>query len=125
MPYRDKRQQKEYLKKYRQKNKGKLKEYQKMRYLRDKIKINQLCKEYRKNNPQKVKDFHKRGQKKYRNKYPEKIKAQRLSKQIRIPFAKLCVDCNDNFAEHKHHEDYSKPLEIVYLCAKCHRERHS
>src|SRR5688572_6263292 len=26
--------------------------------------------------------------------------------------------------QHRHHPDYSKPLEIVWLCAPCHRREH-
>lgn len=32
-------------------------------------------------------------------------------------------DCGRTPA-HAHHEDYSKPLEIVWLCASCHKSRH-
>ena len=35
-----------------------------------------------------------------------------------------CEDCGKQ-AQHKHHEDYSKPLEVSYLCAKCHKARHA
>ena len=34
-----------------------------------------------------------------------------------------CVDCGVPAVEY-HHEDYSKPLEVVALCKKCHAKRH-
>jgi hypothetical protein len=35
-----------------------------------------------------------------------------------------CVDCGVP-AVNYHHEDYSKPLEVVALCKKCHIKRHN
>lgn len=61
-----------------------------------------------------------------KHRYPEKVRARRLvinarkrGEIIRVP----CVECgNENsFA---HHEDYSKPLEVIWLCRKHHREKH-
>ncbi len=34
-----------------------------------------------------------------------------------------CVDCGDEDAQ-MHHEDYSKPLDIIWLCRSCHLELH-
>jgi len=34
-----------------------------------------------------------------------------------------CVDCDEQ-AQHYHHPDYTKPLEVIPLCAKCHKLRH-
>jgi hypothetical protein len=34
-----------------------------------------------------------------------------------------CADCGYHIAE-AHHEDYSKPLEVTWLCRKCHAELH-
>lgn len=34
-----------------------------------------------------------------------------------------CVSCGSEKSQ-AHHEDYSKPLLVVWLCAKCHRARH-
>ena len=34
-----------------------------------------------------------------------------------------CDECRSLLSE-AHHEDYGKPLEIVWLCRKCHEERH-
>lgn len=34
-----------------------------------------------------------------------------------------CARCgNDN--THAHHEDYDKPLDVIWLCQPCHRKRH-
>jgi hypothetical protein len=55
--------------------------------------------------------------------FPEKYKARhalsnavRDRKIIRTP----CVECGNPKVE-GHHEDYSKPLEVVWLCNKHHR----
>lgn len=37
-----------------------------------------------------------------------------------------CPECNTaKFQIHAHHEDYSKPLEILWLCASCHTTLHA
>ena len=48
-------------------------------------------------------------------------KAQR---NIPIPKDKLCEICNERKAEFRHHEDYSKPLEIIFICKSCHNKLH-
>lgn len=35
-----------------------------------------------------------------------------------------CSVCGINKRVHGHHEDYSKPLEVIWLCPKHHGERH-
>ena len=35
-----------------------------------------------------------------------------------------CEDCGIQ-AEHYHHEDYAKPLDVVPLCQACHTKRHN
>jgi hypothetical protein len=59
---------------------------------------------------------------KYKKKYPEKDKAHKLSKNI----SKLsyCERCFSNKNLEKHHPNYSKPLEIITLCKRCHTEEH-
>jgi hypothetical protein len=36
-----------------------------------------------------------------------------------------CTDCGLICKPHGHHEDYSKPLEVIWVCHWCHRLRHS
>lgn len=35
-----------------------------------------------------------------------------------------CADCKKSGSTFAHHEDYSKPLDVVWLCRSCHRARH-
>lgn len=40
-----------------------------------------------------------------------------------VALSRQCERCQRQ-AVHRHHEDYSKPLEVVYLCRSCHFQRH-
>lgn len=64
--------------------------------------------------------------KKWRQRNPEKVRAHwvvsnaiRYGKLIRLP----CQECG-NKKSHAHHNDYSQPLLIEWLCHKCHWKRH-
>jgi hypothetical protein len=63
-------------------------------------------------------------QRKHQLKYPEKEKARRALKRA-IKYGILhkspCNICGDISVE-GHHEDYSKPLDITWLCRKHHLE---
>lgn len=84
------------------------------RYERDRIyrarrkeKIKAYTKEYKKKNRQKIKA---RG---------KVNKAIARGKLLRLP----CIRCG-NLISQAHHEDYFKPLEVIWLCPKHHSEIH-
>ena len=59
-------------------------------------------------------------------KWPEKTKARNaISNALRdgLIVRKPCERCSHPKSE-AHHDDYSKPLEVIWLCNKHHRERH-
>ncbi len=51
---------------------------------------------------------------------PEKVKAMRLAKKLTRQPCEVCGAIN----VHGHHDDYSKPLEVRWLCPKHHSEHH-
>jgi hypothetical protein len=64
--------------------------------------------------------------KEHARKNPEKHAARRIAgnaikcgRLVRQP----CVECRNQKSE-AHHPDYSKPLEVVWLCRRCHMARH-
>jgi hypothetical protein len=53
---------------------------------------------------------------------PEKLRARNLTRTLRrVPH--VCSVCGAPGAE-AHHEDYNKPLEVIWLCKRHHAERH-
>ncbi len=61
-----------------------------------------------------------------KQRYPERIQArQRVSGAIRsgkLVRAKTCEMCGCETMTEAHHADYSKPLDVTWLCRPCHRE---
>lgn len=65
--------------------------------------------------------------KRWREKNPVAYQAQTaVSNAVRDRrlFKEPCVMCGDTTV-HAHHKDYSKPLDVVWLCAKCHHRLHA
>lgn len=52
-------------------------------------------------------------------------KVYRAVKNGRIIKPSKCNDCHQENRLLAHHEDYSKPLEVIWLCHSCHKIRHS
>ena len=62
----------------------------------------------------------------YMKKYPEKTNARRKVAYA-VKLGKLqkepCRDCGKEYV-HAHHPDYSKPLDVIWLCAVHHKLEH-
>ena len=63
-----------------------------------------------------------------RGKYPEKEAARSLLAHAvrdgKIDRHNYCERCAIACVPHGHHEDYSKPLDVMWLCSECHGARH-
>ena len=69
-------------------------------------------------------DLRKAKEKRYAEKYPEKRHAKDALRhavdrgQVQKP--SQCAWCGSSASLQAHHEDYSKPLDVVWLCVPCH-----
>ena len=114
-----------YKHKWYLKNSKKLRDRRKKRYQDNKereLKRNNI---YKKKNIVKVRQIRLKNTKDYQKRYPEKRKAQVLSQNIKIPKKQPCELCKKKLAVQKHHPDYSKPLEVQFLCVQCHNDVHN
>ena len=57
--------------------------------------------------------------KKHIAKNKKKHRARGIAGHIKIPSGIKCVYC-DKLAEQRHHPDYSKPKEVIFVCKECH-----
>lgn len=93
--------------------------------------LNEKEKERRKNDP----NFHIGNRiryKRYYEKNREKLLPQRRAHELVMFAVKLeiikrpekCEKCMKECKPHGHHTDYSKPLDVVWLCHSCHKLEH-
>lgn len=67
-----------------------------------------------------------------REHHPEKVRARcavnDAIREGRLQKPDTCEDCGqecESRSLHGHHQDYSNPLEVEWLCAACHTKRHT
>lgn len=83
---------------------------------------------WRKNNPEKIKIYGSKSAKIMRIKYPEKNAARKMVYGAIVlgilTRPQVCSQCLIECKPEGHHSDYSKPLEVIWLCKKCHIAEH-
>lgn len=98
-------------------------------------------KDHRKNNIEKVRAYDRRRAEEpkrrlasalylkwYRISNPQRYKSQTaLNNAVRdgrVKKSESCVRCGGKKNIEGHHQDYSKPLDVVWLCSVCHKDLH-
>ena len=122
--YRENHQEKisEYLREYAKSHKEKVNEYNKKSYWKNHEKQLDRHKKYRDDNTDVCTEIGRI----WRENNPEKHEAhKRLNIAVRSGkiTRKNCEVCGEE-KTHAHHNDYSKPLEVMWLCPKHHKEIH-
>ena len=123
-------------KEYYQNNKERDKKKHKIWEENNREHMYQKRKEWKLNNKEKILMKQKKGNEKlnklrkldgeYREKYLAEQKASHFMKKNRIKLENLkCSICQSEENIIKHHPNYSKPLEIVFLCKRCHSKLHN
>jgi len=129
----------ETTKKWRENNPDKVKEGRRKYYQKHKEKVNARHKEYLKKIPDKIKEYNIRT--KAKDSYKQWLKAWSASRQIHktlegkarklvhysvkngtIQRPGQCIKCSKECKPEGHHPDYSKPLDVIWLCKQCHVE---
>lgn len=101
---------------YREKNREKSRNW----YWKNLDKARENCKKYAKKNRHKLNEANKR----WRNRHPDQARANHyLLNHVtrgKVKRPTSCERCNFQGKIEAHHEDYSKPLLVVWLCKRCH-----
>ena len=82
----------------------------------------QRSKEYRGSHPGYAKIYYE--VKKGTQKQLARTALQLAVRQGHIDKPKSCQECGTRCNPHGHHEDYTKPLSVMWLCTKCHGMKH-
>ncbi len=124
---------KKYCKEYYERNKEKINKQKAERYRRKRVEILTVHRQRRLIKKQQSKDYYHRNKKeilkRQKSRYdPVKNNARgKLQYQIKIGNIKRpekCPECKRETKVHAHHHDYSKPLDVYWLCSICHGKRH-
>jgi hypothetical protein len=102
----------DYLRNYYQENKEKLRENNKLYQKNNRDKANERSRAYRITEEGNMKE-------------KARSRVQTALRNGTLIRPSICECCNQELFVEAHHEDYSKPLEVNWLCKDCHWGRHS
>lgn len=104
------------------------KEYHKIWYKKNKDKIRLYYREWYKKNGRSRNIDYAEAIREWRNNHPEIVKAHNILnyalKKGEIIKSDTCNNCNIKTRLSAHHSDYTKPLEVIWLCSSCHKLIH-
>ena len=111
------------VREYRKKNLEKIKDYDRRRsQLPHRQKQNnENSRRMRREIPERILANNQRWRKKNPEKYRAHCAVNNALRDGRIKRKVRCEDCGKKGPLHKHHEDYSKPMEVIWLCVPCHK----
>jgi Bacillus phage endonuclease len=140
MPLKDPEARKQYMKEYRLKNLAQFTERDREYRESHKEQIYEKNKRYVEANRDKQREWVAKACRNWREKYgPDYYKkyaqregeAEKHAARARVHDAlkrgKLvrpdhCILCGKKCKPHAHHDDYAKPLEVIWLCSPCHKQ---
>jgi hypothetical protein len=88
-----------------------------------KIKENLRQKEWRTKNPQLYRSYVKRWQKTNKEKHNSHQKVHTAIKNGTLVRRENCEECGKECKTEGHHEDYNKPLDVIWICRRCHAKK--
>jgi hypothetical protein len=63
-----------------------------------------------------------------KRRHPERVRCREIlynsKRNGKIVPPERCEHCNKKTKLHAHHDDYSKPFDVTWLCRPCHRQLH-
>lgn len=80
-------------------------------------------KEWRDKNPEKYRAYIRKWQIANREKINAHAKVHTAVKNGTLKRGNSCMECGIECKTEGHHEDYSKPLDVIWLCRKCHGKK--
>jgi len=113
-------------KEYREKNREKIRKRDRIRYFlrteEDRLKANERVRKYRKteHGKRKIKEY----VEKNREKSMVRWKTNNAIRDGKLQKAEKCTVCLSSEDIEAHHPDYEKPLQVVWLCKRCHMKIH-
>jgi len=110
------------VKKHRTVNIEKIKAYDKKRDQSPERK--ELKKQYAQNNKEVCNQIKLDWAKRNRKKRNAHQKVYRVIKSGKLIKPDSCSICSSDYLVEAHHKDYSKPLEVEWICKKCHSKEH-